>query len=279
MLMQRDARQREQHSRALHRAQPLVQDQVGERDGDDREQPAEHGGEAQQPAGGGDRERGVGAGVEQADHRQLGDRAPGDARGGRSGDDDQDRDGDGARGGDAGERVVLGGAVEEDEREADAERGDQRELEGLARIRGVLVAGLERRQRDAGERGDDPDPLQRLGTLAVEDAGEHGDDRARGHDRRDDAHRPDRERAVEAEHGDRAEQADEDAGGDGVGVGAADQQDQRERDQPDRLADERDHRGRVHAARAAGEEVRDAPHQRREERRADHVLAAAAAAR
>ena len=48
---------------------------------------------------------------------------------------------------------------------------------------------------------------------------------------------------------------------------------------PDRLADERDHRDGMQPARAAGEEVRGAPHQRREERRADHVFAAAAASR
>ena len=197
----------------------------------------------------------------------------------RSGDEDQDRHGDGARGGDAGERVVLGGAVEEDEREADAQRRDQRELERLARVRGVLVAGLERGQRDAGERGDDPDPLQGPGPLAVEDAGEHGDDRARGHDRRHDAHRPDRERAVEASTATAPNRPTKMPGATASASAPAEQQDQRERDQPDRLADERDHRRRVHAAGAAGEEVRDAPHQRREKRRADHVLAAAAAAR
>ena len=57
--------------------------------------------------------------------RELRARAPAATRArGLQRDDDEDRHGDGARGGDAGERVVLGGAVEEDEREADAERGD-----------------------------------------------------------------------------------------------------------------------------------------------------------
>ena len=69
-----------------------------------------------------------------------------------------------------------------------------------------------------------------------------------------------------------------DAGHDRLGVDAVEDEDQRERDEADRLADERDHRGRVLAARLAAEEVRGAPQQRREERRADHVLAAAAAA-
>jgi len=43
-----------------------VEDEVGERDGDDGEEPAEHGDEAQQAAGRGDREGDVGAGVQQA---------------------------------------------------------------------------------------------------------------------------------------------------------------------------------------------------------------------
>ena len=80
----------------------------------------------------------------------------------------QDRHGDGARGGDAGERVVLGGAVEEDEREADAERGDERELERQLGVRRRLPPGSLEASIDAGQRRDDPDPLQRAGALAVE---------------------------------------------------------------------------------------------------------------
>ena len=63
-------------------------------------------------------------------------------------------------------------------------------------------------------------------------AREHGDDRAGGDDRRDDAHRPDRERAVEAEHRDRAEQADERCRGRSRWPSTPwKTQDQRERDQ------------------------------------------------
>ena len=44
-------------------------------------------------------------------------------------------------GGDAGERVVLGGLVEEDERDADAERGDEGELERQALVRRLRRRG------------------------------------------------------------------------------------------------------------------------------------------
>src|SRR5215218_8786891 len=60
---QRDAGQREHDADALHGCQALVEQEVGECDGDDREQAAEHRDEAQKAAGGGDGERGVGPGV------------------------------------------------------------------------------------------------------------------------------------------------------------------------------------------------------------------------
>src|SRR3954454_3157387 len=58
---QRDAGQGEEHADALHRLQALVEQEVGERDGNDREQAAEYGDQAQQAACGGNRERAVGA--------------------------------------------------------------------------------------------------------------------------------------------------------------------------------------------------------------------------
>ena len=155
---------------ALDRLQALVEQEVGERDGDDREQAAEHGDEAQQAAGGGDRERGVGAGVEQADDaRGSGSALSGARARARS---DEQRPGSGTAttraAADAGERVVLGGAVEEDEREADAERGDERELERLA-----LRPRRRRRARrlastTPASAATIADPLQRARALAVE---------------------------------------------------------------------------------------------------------------
>jgi hypothetical protein len=49
-----------------------VEQQIGERDGDDREQAAEDRDQAQQPGRGGDREGRVRTGVQQADRGQPG---------------------------------------------------------------------------------------------------------------------------------------------------------------------------------------------------------------
>ena len=80
-----------------------MQEDVGERDGHDREQAAEHGDEAEQAAGGGDRERGVRARVEQADRAELGELAEGCAGGDAPGEHAEDDDAHHARGGDAAE--------------------------------------------------------------------------------------------------------------------------------------------------------------------------------
>ena len=74
----------------------------------------------------------------------------------------------------------------------------QRELERLARRSSAVAAGLvggEHRRRPAPRRS--PTHCSAPGRSPSSDAREHRDDRAGGDDRRDDAHRPERERAVE----------------------------------------------------------------------------------
>ena len=144
------------------RLQALVEQEVGERDGDDREEAAEHRDEAQQAAGGGDREGAVGAGVEQADDRRVRERAAaarGPWRAGRS------RPGSGRRRARARQTPVSAScsaaAVEEDEREADRERGEQREIAAPCARPRRRRRGSMARERDAGQRRDHADPLQR----------------------------------------------------------------------------------------------------------------------
>ena len=80
-------------------------------------------------------------------------------------------------------------------------------IDGAARAarRGVGRRRLARRQHDAAACEHDARDLQRAGPLARRQADQHGDRHAGRRDRRDDAHRPDRERAVERDQRDQPE--------------------------------------------------------------------------
>jgi hypothetical protein len=157
---------------------------------------------------------------------------------------------------------VLGGGIEEDEREPEHQRRQQRELERGARVdRAAFAVRLGRGEHDADQRHRHPEPLQCARALAVDHARDHRHDRAGGHDRRDDAHRPQRQRAVEREHRDRADGPGQRARDQRVGVEPADREHGEQREQPDRLPDERDEYRWMLAARATGQEVRRTPEQ------------------
>ena len=162
---ERDAREREQDADALERLQALVEQEVGERDGDDREQAAEHRDEAEQAAGGGDREARVRAGVEQPDARRAsaGCGAEREARARRMSSPSTGAETIG--GADAGERVVLGRGVEGDERDADATAATGRAGAPWRPRRRRRARGSRARRRPARRRRR---PLQRAGALAVE---------------------------------------------------------------------------------------------------------------
>ena len=103
-----------------------------------------------------------------------------------------------ARGGDGPRHALLGGAIEEDEVEPEAERGHQREPHSRGAA-AAAVGRLARGQRDARERERDPHHLQDARTLAGGDA--HGE-RNRGRQRRDrgdDPHRAHGHAAISGE--------------------------------------------------------------------------------
>ena len=91
--------------------------------------------------------------------------APSPGRAARRG---QDRHGDEPGGEDAGERVVLGGLVEGDEREADQDAATSASRTAFARRPTRGAAPARGGEDHAGQRGDHADPLQRARPLAVE---------------------------------------------------------------------------------------------------------------
>ena len=121
---------------------------------------------------------------------------------------DEHRAGAGAGGEQRPERVdVLDGEVDADVEAAEAERRDRGQAEGTARLRAAAPGRRPGREDDADQGRRHPDDLERRGALAGRHPDDHGQQRgATRRDRRDDAHRPDREGLVEG--GDRDELAD-----------------------------------------------------------------------
>jgi len=106
--------------------------------------------------------------------------------------------------------VGIGGAVQAHEEPAEAQRGDQRQLDARpsgVSSRRILVVGLARGEHDAYGRRRDARELQPSRPLPGREADHDRHRRPRGRDRGDDAHRAKREGAIEGAEGEQAAQA------------------------------------------------------------------------
>ena len=147
---------------------------------------------------------------------------------------------------------------------AERGRGQDGEADSGGDPASAHAGRLAREHRDAREHQHDAEPLQSARHVTVRDVEGQRDDRARGGDRRDDPHRPDRHPPVERAEPDQARDAG--AGGgeelDDPGKRVAGQAEpDRDSRETDRLGDREHREDRELACGEAAEEVADAPEQ------------------
>jgi hypothetical protein len=262
--------------------QPLAEQDVREQHRDHRVERAEHRHEGEQPVAARKREERVRGDVGEADRRDGEQVAPPDRerRAQRCRAREQDRKRADARADERRQRVPLPAAeAEEVDEQAERDRGRHREPHGapaLPRLRSPFLSRGEHRAAERGGRAHGRDDARALPGRERE---RERDDGAAGGDRRDDAHRPERQRAVERREPDAPADAGEEAERKRLSADVpadADRDQQRDESGPLRH-DRHGERRQAPRQRSAGE-VGDAPHERRREgeRQRERVQAAIA---